>query len=91
MTLGDDEGMARKINVFRLNPIHLTSCSNVNKWVIWELFVGWGRVYLTCLLRFRDAGEPAPTGLLRMMQYLRFTVVMRSIGSSNKGNSLLFC
>jgi hypothetical protein len=52
MTLGDDGGMARKINVFRLSPIHLTSARNVNKGVIWELFVGWGLVYLTCLLPF---------------------------------------
>ncbi|HEY9819825.1 MAG TPA: hypothetical protein V6D35_03465 [Candidatus Sericytochromatia bacterium] len=52
MTLGNDGGIARKINVFRLNPIHLTSCRNANKGVIWELFVGWGRVYLTCWLRF---------------------------------------
>jgi hypothetical protein len=52
MTLGDDGGIAQKINFFRLNPIHLTSCRNVNKGVIWKLFVGWGRVYLTCLLGF---------------------------------------
>ena len=52
MALGDDGGMALKINIFRLNPIHLTSWRNVNKGVMWELFVDWGRVYLTCLLCF---------------------------------------
>jgi len=52
MTLGDDGRMARKINIFRLNPIHFTFWRNVNKGVIWDLFLGWGRVYLTCLLGF---------------------------------------
>ncbi len=34
--------------------ISLITCTNVN----WGLFVGWGRVYLTCLLRFKLLVNP---------------------------------
>jgi hypothetical protein len=34
--------------------IDLISCNDVN----WGLFVGWGRVYLTCLLPFKLLANP---------------------------------
>ena len=51
--LQDFGGSFKSLNS-AIMSISLITCTNVN----WGLFVGWGRVYLTCLLRFKLLVNP---------------------------------